>query len=259
MKRKLVQIGVLSVLALTLAACGQGTFPSLGGEEAVQRSGGGIVPPSGQFTEGVVATATGTVSAEPETAEVTFGVQLQGDDPAALVDEAADKMDDAVAAAREAGVAEEDVETVTYNLRVETVRDRETGELTGEIVYHISHQVQVTLNDLERVGDLLAAVVEAGANTISNINFTVEDPQAMVEQARQQALETAAQRAQQMAEGLEVELGPPILIQEIGGSYPLEAPQVVGRGGAEELAAAPSISPGAFSVSVSIQVVYEIR
>ena len=74
------------------------------------------------------------------------------------------------------------------------------------------HHIQVTSRDLGQVGELLAAAVEAGTNSTSGVNFSVEDPQALVEQACQKALEDGAARAKQMAEGLEITLGRPILL-----------------------------------------------
>jgi uncharacterized protein YggE len=230
-------------------------------EASVRRGGGGGgVPVNGQFTEGLVVVGTGTASAEPEIANVVFGVELQGDDPAAIVDEAAEKIDQAIAACRALGVAEMDIRTTGYNLWVETVRDPEKGIPTGEIIYHVSHYVRARVRDLDAVGDLLAAVVESGVNAISEVSFTVEDPETLMEQARQQALEKSAARAQQMAAGLNITLGTPISVVETGGGYPvMDVAQGIGGGGARGEVAAPSISPGAFSVSVSVQVVYEIR
>jgi uncharacterized protein YggE len=264
MRRKLWKVLILAALGVTLGACGQaGALPTLAAEEAALPQGGGGgggISPTGQFTEGLVVVGTGTARAEPEVAQITFGVELRGDDPAALVDEGARKIDRAIAAARELEIADEDVRTIGYNLWVENVYDPETGVSTGEVVYHVSHNVQVILRDLDRAGELLAAVVEAGANSISEVSFTVEDPQALVEQARQQALEDAGARAKQMAEGLDIGLGKPILVMEGGGWYPVPI-QVGGMGGGGGMAevAAPSISPGTFSVSVSVQIVYEIR
>jgi uncharacterized protein YggE len=111
---------------------------------------------------------TGTARAEPEVAQITFGVELRGDDPAALVDEEARKIDGAIAAPREMGIANGDVRTTVYNLWVENTHDPETGMPTGDVAYHVSHNVQVILRDLDQVGELLvAAVVGAGANSIS--------------------------------------------------------------------------------------------
>jgi uncharacterized protein YggE len=228
-------------------------------EEASVPRGGGAIQVNGQFTEGLLVVGTGMASAEPEIANLVFGVELQGDDPAAIVDEAAEKIDQAIAALQGMGVANDDIRTAGYNLWVETVRDPERGTPTGEIIYHVSHHVRARTHDLGGVGDLLAAVVESGVNVISEVSFTVEDPEALTEEARQQALEKAASRAQQMAAGLDITLGKPISVVETGGGYPVaEAIGIGGRGAGAEVAA-PSIPPGAFSVSVSIQVVYEIR
>lgn len=250
---------ILTALVLALAGCTQTAAPTaMASEEAVTvRGGGGVIQTNGQISEGLVVVGTGTAEAEPEIAHVVFGVELQGDDPAGIVDEAAASIDAAIAAARELGVAEEDVRTAGYSLWVETVRDPDDGIPTGEVVYHVSHQVRVTLTDLDRVGALLGAVVEGGANTISEVSFSVEDPDALIEEARREALEDAAARAEQMAGALSISLGSPVFVTETGGGIPIP----FGLGGAADARemAAPSISPGTFSVSISVQVVYEIR
>jgi uncharacterized protein YggE len=275
-----VTLAVLAVL--TLAACGglaqlRGTAvaespaavedeagespvavaPSSERPEVVAGGGGGVVV-NGVPTQGLVVVGTGSASAEPQVAEVNFGVDLRGGDPAAIVDEAAQKMDRALAAVRQLGVADEDVQTTGYSLWVETVYDPEKGTPTGEVIYHVSHFVQVTLRKPSEVGSLLAAVVAAGANTVSGVSFTVEDPQALVEEAREKALLDAKARAQAMATTLGIELGKPMLVTETGYSVPFLDRGGMGGGGMAEVAA-PSVAPGAFSVSISVQVIYEIR
>jgi len=191
---------------------------------------------------------------------VTLGVELRGDDPAAIVDEAAQKIDRIIAAAEQTGVAREDIRTASYNLWAENVYDHERNVPTGEMIYHVSHSVEATLYDLGQVGNLLAAAVEAGANTISGVSFGVKDPVALVKEARQKALQDASTRAQELAEGLGVTLGRPILVTETSGGYPVPRGAGMGGGGGAAMeVAAPTISPGSFSVSVSVQVVYEIR
>ena len=263
MNAKLRSIGI-SLLALTLAGCAQlGALPTLaaGGEPAPAAGGGGaVISAQGQFVEGLVAVGTGTSSAEPEVAQIPLGVELRGDGPAALVDEGAQKMDRIIDAAQELGVKDEDIRTIGYNLWVENIHNPETGMPTGEVVYHLSQQVQVTLRDLDSVGNLLADAVQAGANSISGVSFTVEDPQALVDQAREAALKDAAARAQQLADGLGIGIGSPVLVMETSGAMPVMYERGIGGGGgAMAEVAAPSISPGSFSVSVSVQVVYEIR
>lgn len=260
MKSKFWPIVLPVLLLLTASSCERaGTSPTLAaGEPARALGGGGGIPyvSTGSITQGLVATGIATVSAEPEIAQITFGVDLRGDDPTAIVNEAAQKINRAIAAARELGVAENDLQTTGYNVWVETVYDPQTGQPTRQVVYHVSHFVMATLRDLSKTGNLLAAVVEAGANSISGINFTVENPDALVKQARQKALENARAQAEQMAQALGISLGKPILVSE-GGGYPVVSlVRAEGMGGGAE---APTISPSAFSVTISVQVVYEIR
>lgn len=263
MIKKVGIVLALAILLVTLTTCGQAStrpIQAAGEQSPVLGGGGGSVLPSGQFVEGLVVVGTGTASAEPEIAVVTFGVELRGDDPAALVDEGAEKIDQAIAAVKKLNVADEDIRTTGYNLWVENLYNPDTGMPTGEVVYHVSHFIKVTLHDLDKVGSLLADVVAVGVNSVSGVSFTVEEPEALEEQARQEALENAAARAKQMADGLDITLGKPTLVMETGEGYPMSVVVVErGVGGGGGGVPAPSITPGSFSVSVSIQVVYEIR
>lgn len=259
-KFRIIAVAILALIVLT--ACGRaGTVPTLAaGEPARAWGGGGVVyAQSGTITEGVVVVGTGTVSAEPEIAQITFGVDLRGDNPATLVNEASQKINRAIQAAHELGVAGDDIQTSSYSVWVETIYDPHTGQPTGQVVYHVSHFVTATLRDLSKTGNLLAAVVDAGANSISGVNFTVKNPDALVQQARRKALENARAQAQQMAEVLGFSLGKPVLVSESGGyvpvAVPMRAEMDIGGGGVTP----PSITPGAFSVTISVQVVYEIR
>ena len=254
-------VGALLAAALVLTACGQlGASPTMAASEGSPTyGGGGVVYGDGSFTEGVVVTGVGTASAEPEIAQVNAGVELRGDNPAALVNDGAQRINAAIAAARGIGVAADDIQTTGYSLWAETIYDPQTGTPTGEIVYHFSHYIMITLRDLSHVGDLLAAVVEAGANNISGVTFSVEDPDALVQQARQQALQNARAQAQTIAQELDFSLGNPIMVTETsGGYYPMYS-AMDGMGGGGMAVSAPNIQPGTFSVSVNVQIVYEIR
>ena len=261
--KKLLLIGSVVLVAVLLAACGSvRVLPTLAAEERVPAAGGGggtVSVSANQAVNGLWVVGNGEASANPEVARITFGVDLRGDDPAKVVDEATQKMNKAILAAGEQGVAEGDTKTVGYSLWVETVQDPDTGRPTGEVIYHVSHMVQATVKNLDTVGAILAAVIQAGANTISEVSFSVDEPQALVEQARKAALEDAKVRAQLMAEGLGITLGKPILVTEGGFSVPFDIGLGMGGGGGMAESAAVSISPGAFSVSVSVQVVYEIQ
>lgn len=264
MKKLHLPFVALTVLALAVVLSGCGAASSLttltSSDSARLAGGGSSVVVTGQSQQGVIVSGTGVASADPEIAQVTFGVELQGQDPNALVSEAAQKMEAAMAAATAFGIVDGKTQTTNYSLWVETAYNPETGRPTGEIIYHLSHQVQVTTDKIASVGELLSSVVNAGANAVSGVNFSVEDSGSLVEQARAAALADAKARAEHIAGQLGISLGKPILVTESSGDYPIYAERAaVGMGGAAMDAAAPSVTAGSFSVSVSVQIVYEIK
>ena len=82
MHKKVWGILALAALLVTLTTCGPaGVQPiqAAGDQSPVLGGGGGsVVLPSGQFVEGLVVVGTGTASAEPEIAVVTFGGTNRG-------------------------------------------------------------------------------------------------------------------------------------------------------------------------------------
>ena len=72
-------------------------------------------------------------------------------------------------------------------------------------------------------------------------------------------MQDATAKAQQIAEGLGIALDKPILVTEGSSRYPVEPAAEWGIGGGGATVAVPGITPGTFSVSVSVRVVYAIR
>src|SRR5690606_21402064 len=142
----------------------------------------------------------------------------------------------------------EDIRTTSRNVW----RDERTNQ-DGEIVidrYQVSHSYQVQVRDVEQVGEVLAAAVDAGANYIGGITFTIADPQALAAEARALAMDDARSRASQLAELAGVELGAVTAVSELGsgpiGAYPTNARY--------EMAAMSSVAGGQLAVSVTITV-----
>ena len=252
----------LAVVVLALTGCGALQSPPVSASRDVAPAAGGgtglVAQSASGFGEGVAVVGTGSVSVDPEIAQVTYGVELQGEDPDALVSEATTKMEAAMDAAKAFGILEDRTRTVAYNLWVETRRAPETGQPTGGVIYHLRHQVRVTTDQIDNVGELLAALVNTGVNAISGVTFSVEDLAALEQQAREDALADAKARAEHIAGQMGLALGKASFVTEVGGGGP--APVAYGMGGAMmEAAAGPKIESGSFTVSVNVQVVYTIR
>jgi uncharacterized protein YggE len=124
---------------------------------------------------------------------------------------------------------------------------------TADSCWPGANTVRVRVNDLEALGGLLDSVVAAGANTIEGIELEVEDPAAMLDQARAGAWVDARHKAEQLAKLAGARLGEVLAISESSGMpRPMMAEAVMAK------SAAVPIEPGTQTVSVAVQVTWRL-
>jgi hypothetical protein len=148
---------------------------------------------------------------------------------------------------------------VAENIQTQAVRlspryeQKPGGEGQYELVgYTASNMVEVRLRDLEAVGGILDAAIQAGGNRIEGIRFEVSDPATYLDQAREAAWNDAQHKAEQLARLAGAALGEVLTISESG-----HGPQpIVERPMAAEAAAAVPIEPGSESIEVDLQVTW---
>lgn len=205
-----------------------------------------------QTEAGILVTGSGTVYGSPDQALIDVGVNI--DD--ASVGDALRRADEAMLAVREAalalGVAADDVRTTSFNVWREELRDRD-GNVTGER-YHVQHSYQVVARDSAAVGDLLTAMVGAGANQVGGIQYTLSDPADLQRQAREAAMRDARAKAEELASLAGLTLGAPVAITE-SGAVPGPGAQFALREGL----GGGSVSAGQLAVRVEVEVRYAIE
>lgn len=211
-------------------------------------------------------TGWGYVEARPDQATVTFGVETTAYDAATAVENAADAMEAATRAAVRAGVDEDAIVTTYYSLWTEEEYDPDTYDYTGVMLNHVSQTVAAEVRDLDDIGDVIAAVVSAGANSVSGVTFQVDDLEALKEEARVEAARDARRRAEQLATALGLSLGEITSVSEYDygydnyyydSGYSASSVSMYPAGGGEM--AAPSIMPDMLKISSSVSVTFEIR
>jgi uncharacterized protein len=212
-----------------------------------------------EYPATISSTGYGTASAEPDVASIVFGVSITRSEPDIAVNDAAELVEAAMAAARREGVAGADLQTSSYNLWVQEVYDDYNYEYTGELEYVVTHYVRADVRDISSVGDVLAAVVSAGANSINGVSFYVEDTESLYVEARQRAAELARDKAEQLADSFGVSLGELSGISEWTNNYPTYGGAYDNYyGGTGYYMESPPVTPGSYSVSVEVSATYEI-
>lgn len=144
----------------------------------------------------IEVSATGEIETEPNQATVRIGVEATGDSTEAVETELAERADDLRATFDELGIPDENVESGRFSVRPEYDGDGYQG----------THQFQVVIDDVDRVGDVIDEVAAAGADDIGQIDFglTDETRAELREQALEEALANADDEARYIAENRNV-------------------------------------------------------
>jgi uncharacterized protein YggE len=123
------------------------------------------------------------------------------------------------AALKSGGIAERDIQTARFSIQpVYAPQEPHTEpKLSG---YSISNQVNVTIREIGKVGDLLDRIVATGATDIGNVAFLVSDASKALDQAREAAIADARRKVEVYAKAAGVQLGRPEWISEDTGNGP---------------------------------------
>ncbi len=115
------------------------------------------------------------------------------------------------------GVEARDVQTTGLSMYPEyAYHSYAPPTLTG---YRVTQRAKVEIDELEVGGRAVAAAIDAGGNgvRVRDIRLQVGDPEAVLEKARDAAVEAATAKAEQYAAATDQELGDVVTIREVGG------------------------------------------
>ncbi|AFZ72228.1 SIMPL domain-containing protein [Natronobacterium gregoryi] len=145
---------------------------------------------TGSDDEITVATS-GEVEAEPEEATVDVGVEASGASADEVTDELAAGAEQLRETFDELGIPDENVEEGQYRVRPVSGREGEVEEIRG------SHSFEVTVDDIDQVGEVIDTTVAAGADDVGRVNFTVREETR--EELRKDAIDEALENADEEA------------------------------------------------------------
>jgi hypothetical protein len=134
--------------------------------------------------------------------------------------------------------------------------DPQTGQPTGERIYHVDSTVIAKIRQIDRAGEAIELALDAGANNVYGLSFGIDDTSALEAEARQLAIQDARERAEQLAEQFGVGLGKVLTINEAAYGPVMTYPTAFGMGGGE---GAPPISEGALALNITVNVTYAIE
>ena len=248
-KRWLLIIGLVLLLGIVgLSGCDSG------GSVSGQISGLSL---SNQ-QQGIWVNGSGKVTAVPDIATLRLGIEAQEATVAQAQAQATSAMDKVMTSLTSNGVAKKDIQTQNFNISKVSRYDEKTQQ---EVVigYRVTNVVSAKIRDTSKAGSIIDDVAVAGGDLtrIDGIDFSVEDPSAYYEDARELAMADAKAKAKQLADLAGVSLGKATYITENSYSPRIALPvafEMKAGGGAET-----PISPGETEITTTVQVTFAIK
>jgi uncharacterized protein YggE len=267
MNRREMIVATGAVAASTLSGClGIGED----GQAAAQGSSPTVENRSGQT---IIVSNSGEVQGEPDLALIEVGVEATGDSAGAVRDELATRSDALRAALLDYGLDEEDVTTGRFHIndRIDRRRMKEEGvrpdspEAEKYVYYQGTHTFSVELDAIDETGAVIDTAVDAGADTVGRVTFTLSDEKRS--ELREKALRQAIQGARAEAESIADEVGTSIADVSVvdaseGHVSPVHREVAYTADAAMETptaGASTGVEPGDVTVSAQVRIQYRME
>ena len=213
-------------------------------------------------TDGIWVTGSGRVSVTPDIATLRIGVETSDETVGAAMSEAAASMQAVIDSLTVAGVAEDDIQTLTFNVspRYEWNDTLRRSEMVG---FTVTNTVRATVRALDTIADVIDGAVNAGGDNarVDGLSFDIDDSIEAEREARELAMHIALSHATQLASLAEVELGEPFYVSESGAApFSQDTPEMMRTTSAfadEEMASTPILA-GENEVVIHVRVGYAI-
>ncbi|PIR41549.1 MAG: hypothetical protein COV31_00365 [Candidatus Yanofskybacteria bacterium CG10_big_fil_rev_8_21_14_0_10_46_23] len=201
-------------------------------------------------------TAEGSTIAVPDTATFTFGIITEGGlDVANLQKNNSEASDKILKYLNDQGVGKEDIKTSNYSIDPRYVfSNAGPSRIVG---FTVNQSFRVKVKDFAKASDILAGVVERGANNVSQLSFDIEDRTKLEQKARKKAIENAKEKAKDIAGAGDFRLGQLLSIEESFAPEPIfrvadSFAGGIGGGG-------PGVEGGSQEINIVVTVRYGIE
>jgi uncharacterized protein YggE len=254
MQRWIVPAAVLGGVALGVtgfALAGRATrVPSAAAQTVPVTTVAGSSPAPAKT---ITVDASGSVTAQPDIATLSLGVQSDRPTAQAALADAAAKANLLLTTLRAQGVKQADLTTTNVSLWPRTDSNGQT--VTG---YTASTSVNAVVRDLSKAGSTIDATAQAvgDALRVGGVSFSIADPTAAAGRARAAAVAQAKVQADQLATAARVSLGPVMSVST--SSYDMPQPQMAAGSVARDAAASTPIESGTQDVTARVTVVFEL-
>ena len=214
-------------------------------------------PVSTLATRTITAQGEGKVYVTPDIAYIYIGVHTESDSVATALSDNNTQAQAVASTLKELGVDPKDIQTSAFSVNPQQQFDK--NGVATKTVYAVDNTVNVTVRDLQKLGQILDTTVKSGANTITGISFDVQDKATAIAQARKLAIEDGRSQATDMATAAGVTLGDLQTLNVYSNSGPVPVYEGKGGGGAVSVAGNVPTASGQMVLTMEASMVYAIK
>jgi uncharacterized protein YggE len=219
-----------------------------------------LVKPGMQDRSTMSVSGTSELTISPDKAEAYISIVTEADTAQAAQDQSKGITDKVISALKGMGLKDEDIETSNYYISKKTEWNPKL-EKSEEKGYILTQTLKVTTTDISKVGNIVDAAVNAGANGVERISFglTKETEKTVRAQALTKATEAAKDKGKNMAQAAGVTLGKIVSISESNFYYSPYVANVKNEIAIDNSMRQSIIPPEKVDVSSSVQLLFEIK
>ena len=213
-----------------------------------------------QMPRTISVSGTGNIDATPDIARLALAVQRR-DTNMQVARDATVKVSKAfLALCSKLGIKESKIRTSGLTIQPEYRWDEKENKqiFTG---YFVQRQLQVEINDLDKLGDVIEGAIDAGVNEVSPPALDSSKKKELTRDALAEATADAKANAERIATSLDVKLGP-VRTVVAGGSAPPPMPMQEMRVSAMAMSDASAKSanyvPGEISFESRVDATFDV-
>jgi uncharacterized protein YggE len=212
-------------------------------------------------TPTLTVSETVTVTHAPDTAFVTFGLEIPGKSLAEAQRRNSAAMSKVMDRLRDLQIDKERIQTSSFTVspQYRPLPNRPTEALPTipEIIgYIVSNMVTVEIRALDKVGMVIEEVLKAGANNFQGLHWGLRDEQAVRLNALKQAAAKAREKASVLSDSVNLKLVRVMSVNEAGQMIRPASPMA--RMAMEASASDVPVSSGELKVEATVTLVYEV-
>lgn len=201
--------------------------------------------------------AQGKVTVKPDIAKVTMGMTNKAATVAEAQKQNTEVMNKLLDRVKAIGIATEDIQTTNYNIYPSYNWTEENGSVIDG--YEVNQNVSIKVRDLSKANEVLGLAAEVGATNAGGLEFTVDDRDTYLAQARENALKKIAEKVKALSSSLGVRMTEVVSYNEYEvdqSGYMKDA--MYGLGSASP-SAAPTLESGTTEVLMQVDVTFAIK